>query len=174
MRKVILSIALMALLPTGSCQTETGQNSDAEKARQYYEDGIACFERLDFVCSMTLLEQVWYIDDYSEIDVAKWTYYTAESNYLVAIDKNALYPQENKIGSAERAEAMFKLLGSDFDERRLLLQYFVIRSIDDPCDERRIGAVARFTEASVETANQPQFDEVKALTRTLIEKAPDC
>ena len=174
MRRMIWSIALITTLSVGACFTDSSPTSDAEKARQYFEDGVACFERLDFECSMTLLEQVWYINDFSEIDETEWTYYTAESNYLVAIDEDALFPRESKIGSAERAESMFQLLGADFDERRLLLQYFLIRSIEDSCDERRIGAVTRFRKTSAETANQRQFDELKALTEALIVERPDC
>lgn len=174
MKSLVLSFALLASVPMGSCQSSKSAPTDASKAAKYYADGVECFNRLDVVCSMTLLEQVWYLDDFSEVDVTKWTYYTAESNYLVAIDENALYPQDKKIASAERAEALFQLLGSDFDERRLLLQYFLIRTIEDPCDIKRINAIERFNETSAATNDRTSLDKIKSLTRELIQDDSSC
>ncbi len=123
---------------------------------------------------MQLLEQVWHLDDYSKIDVRKWTYYTAQSNFLVAIDKEALYPFARKVQSAERAEAMYKLLGEAFDEKRLVSQYFIINAIDDACDPRRRSAVERFKETDLATKDVAEFDELKDQISQLLIDNPDC
>lgn len=174
MKIAIIFVLILVLNTTAACQTPEPSLSDSEKAKQYYEDGVKCFEKLDFLCSLTLLEQVWYLDEFSEIDVKKWTYYTAESNYLVAIDKNTMFPFDKKIGSAERAEAMFKILGPDFDDRRLVLQYFIVRSLEDPCDERRIAAISRFEKTKASTTNRPEIEEIKSLTSKLIQDNSTC
>ena len=173
MKSLILIALILAFQPAASCQTAPQPMSDADKAQQYYVDGLACYNRLDFLCAMTLLEQVWYLDDYSKVDRLKWTYYTAHSNYLVAIDDNVLYPFDKRVQSAIRSDALFDLFVADFSDKQLLLQYFIITRIKDTCDERRIAAVDRFHEISAET-DDAEFVDVKSEILALLKSDADC
>lgn len=173
MKRTIITLALLATPWAASCQSQETKVSDADKAKAYFEDGVACYKRLDFLCSAHLFEQVWYLDDYTKVNEIEWIYYTAQSNYLVAIDDDVIFPMDGRIQAAFRAESLYRNLGAEFDEERLLSQYFVIKSIADPCDERRAKASERFHQISVATS-EDDFIEVKALVDELLQDSPDC
>lgn len=168
------SITLGASL-TGACQTSSEQDSSAEMAKLFYEDGIDCYERGDFLCSLGMLEQVWFLGDYSKLDTNRWTYFTAQSNFMVAIDERIAYPLDDKIRSAERANALFELLGADlFFEERLALQYFLIKNVGNPCSERVREAIQRFDSLSEKTTDDPELAELQSSTRSLPGYATEC
>lgn len=170
---VILILLFVGIQPTVSCQTSTQKTSNAEKAKQYYDDGVACYKNLDFICSTTYLEQVWYLKEYSGIDLNEWAFYTAQSNYMVAIDEDIRLGLDTKIQAAERADFLYKRFGNEFVDNQMVLQYFIVRELNDTCDGRKIAAIQRFDEAAAMT-ELSEFKQLKKAFLDLLNEGVEC